>query len=97
MVLEYLTHVSLKMTNFDFEVIEPIIKNLFDKIQILYLSMEMCTIYIDAKRWEELILSSMPNLRIFDVYNDNSGSFGTFNRHIKCEEIINLDKILWFC
>ncbi|CAF4946187.1 unnamed protein product, partial [Rotaria sp. Silwood1] len=41
--------------------------------------------YLNAKRWEELILSSMPNLRIFDIYHEGS----IRNNDLTYHDIIN--------
>ncbi len=39
--------------------------------EVLRLTTTMDESYLDAKRWEQLILSSMPNLSVFDFNHDN--------------------------
>ena len=38
-------------------------------MEVLHLTTTCTLEYLDAKRWEQLITTSMPNLRIFDLYH----------------------------
>ncbi|CAF4987391.1 unnamed protein product, partial [Rotaria sp. Silwood1] len=77
-VLKYLKdlkHVSVKLKDINFDDIEILIKDLFRNVQLLYISTSRYKEYLDANRWERLILSSMPYLRIFDfqhIFSENS-------------------------
>ncbi|CAF1184621.1 unnamed protein product [Rotaria sordida] len=66
-----LTHVSINIKNITFEKFEIIIKNLFYQLEILHISTNNDSIYVDANRWKQLILSFMPNIRIFDFQHVN--------------------------
>jgi len=46
---------------------EKLVKYFFRSIEVLRLNTSYDQIYLDAKQWEEFILSSMPNLRIFHI------------------------------
>ncbi|CAF1179612.1 unnamed protein product [Rotaria sordida] len=61
-----LTHVSINIKNVTFENFEIIVKNLFHQLETLHISTNNDRIYVDANRWKQLILSFMPNIRIFD-------------------------------
>ncbi|CAF1083596.1 unnamed protein product [Rotaria sordida] len=65
--LNHLTHVSLNMNNITFDQFEILIKHLFFQLQVLYITITDDKTYLDANRWERLILSYMPYLRIFDI------------------------------
>jgi hypothetical protein len=69
LVLNYLTHVSLTWASINFDQFQHLIIDLFSTIQVLHISISnnTDTTYMDAKRWEQLILSHIPDLRIFDV------------------------------
>jgi hypothetical protein len=66
-VLKHLESVSLKLESIPFDQLEDFIKNHFHRVEVLRLTTTYDPKYLDAKRWEQLITSSMPNLRIFDV------------------------------
>ncbi|CAF4441396.1 unnamed protein product, partial [Rotaria sp. Silwood2] len=68
-----------------FDKFEKIIKKFFRSIEILRLTTFFDEAYLNAKRWEELILSSMPNLRIFDIYHEGS----IRNNDLTYHDIIN--------
>ncbi|CAF1160872.1 unnamed protein product [Adineta steineri] len=61
-----LTHVYFDTINIDFNQLEQIIRSLFKQLQVLHISTDNDREYLDANRWEHLILSYMPYLRIFD-------------------------------
>jgi hypothetical protein len=68
-VLNHLTHAYLKISDFTFYQVESMMKNLFHSVQVLFIS--ICARndgrYLDANRWKQLILTSLPYLRIFDI------------------------------
>jgi len=66
-----LPRISLSLNNINFNRCEPLIRKLFHQLQVLRISTSDDNSYLDAKRWQGLILTSMPYLRIFDFqYND---------------------------
>ncbi|CAF3736553.1 unnamed protein product [Rotaria sp. Silwood1] len=65
--LNHLTHASLNMNNIIFDQFEILIKHIFFQLQVLYITATNDKTYLDANRWESLILSYMPYLRIFDI------------------------------
>jgi hypothetical protein len=68
-VLNHLTHVSLNLYGFTFGQVESMMKNPFHHIQVLYFSITTTNnaTYFDANRWKQLILTSLPYLRLFDI------------------------------
>ncbi|CAF4786954.1 unnamed protein product [Rotaria sp. Silwood1] len=70
--LEHLKYVSLKLDYVDFNQLEKIIKIFFRYVEILCLTIAYDESYLDTKQWEQLILSFMPNLHIFDINHDSS-------------------------
>ncbi|CAF1301837.1 unnamed protein product [Adineta ricciae] len=66
-----LTHLSLGIGGLDFDYFEALIKT-FPNIQRLHLYGSGPGDYLNPDRWEELITSSMPFLRIFNIYIDSS-------------------------
>lgn len=62
-----LTHVNLTLKHIQFDRFEPFILNLFHNVQVFRISMNDDIQYLSANRWERIISSSMPNLRIFDI------------------------------
>ena len=68
-VLNSVTHISLKQIDLTFDQFEQIIIDYFPMIQILYLTLncDRDRTYIDANRWKNLIVSHLPNLRVFDI------------------------------
>ncbi len=65
--LNYLTHVDLSIMDIIFDEFELMVKNLFYKLEVLHISTNDHKTYLRAKKWERLIISSMPYLRIFDI------------------------------
>ncbi|CAF3171054.1 unnamed protein product [Rotaria sp. Silwood2] len=65
--LNHLIHVSLNMINITFDQFEILIKHLFFQVQVLYITTTNDKTYLDANRWEKLILSYIPYLRIFYI------------------------------
>ncbi|CAF1472907.1 unnamed protein product [Adineta steineri] len=64
--LNNLTYISLKLTSFDFHHFELLAKDLFHNLQVLRLYASSEITYLDANRWQNLILSHIPNLTTFD-------------------------------
>ena len=81
MVLTDLKYVSLKLNLIGFDELEKLVKNFFSSIEHFRLTSRYDPGYLDAKRWEELIVSDMPNLRIFDFNHDGSTRFGSSSYH----------------
>ncbi|CAF0965056.1 unnamed protein product [Rotaria sordida] len=93
-----LTNVSLdfeRINSINFEIFESIIKNIFQQLQVLHISIKYNSTYLDSNRWKRLILSYMPHLRIFDfLFYTSSYS----NNDIK-EYVAQIDKFnspFWF-
>jgi hypothetical protein len=70
-VLKYLKYVSIKLHYIRFDRFEKIVKTFFRYVEILRIKTKYDQAYFDAKQWEELIVSYMPNLRIFDINHDS--------------------------
>ncbi|CAF1415359.1 unnamed protein product [Rotaria sordida] len=83
--LKYLKHVSLKLDDVHFDEFEKIIKEFFYHIQILRLTIVYDETYLDAKRWQQLILFHMSYLRIF--YINHQGYVN--NNNLTYHDIIN--------
>ncbi|CAF0843357.1 unnamed protein product [Rotaria sordida] len=66
--LIHLTHVSLNRLDIPFDQLEFMIQSLFNQVQVLHISNYCRSVYLDANRWQRLILSYMPHLRIFDIF-----------------------------
>ncbi|CAF1379616.1 unnamed protein product [Rotaria sordida] len=75
--LKDLKYVSLQFDFIDFDRFEKIIKEFFYHVQILRLTTRIHTECLNAKRWQKLIMSYMPYLRIFDI--NHTGSIGKNN------------------
>lgn len=67
-VLKYLTHLFLDITDLDFNRFELLIKHSFCSLQVLHLLDKSNAQYLNAKRWEQLISSYISSLRIFDIH-----------------------------
>jgi hypothetical protein len=65
--MNHLTHLSLHAVRMTFRDFESMIQNPSNQVQILYFSIENHREYLDAHRWEQLIISHLPRLRIFDI------------------------------
>ncbi|CAF1231655.1 unnamed protein product [Rotaria sp. Silwood1] len=79
-ILNSLTHLSLQTKHIIFDKIELFIRNLSHQLQVFRFSTEFDVTYLNAKRWQELIVFHMPYLRIFDIelqakYYDNQNEF----------------------
>ncbi|CAF1064892.1 unnamed protein product [Rotaria sordida] len=79
----YLTYVSLELDDINFDQFEHLVIDLFATIQVLRILIKYNTdiAYVNNNRWEKLILSHMPNLRIFDIRHENWPSNITVNNN----------------
>ncbi|CAF3999166.1 unnamed protein product, partial [Rotaria sordida] len=68
-VLNNLTYFSLEQNNIDFDLFEELIGEFFPSLQALHIRNSYISdaTYLNAENWEKLILSHIPNLRIFDI------------------------------
>ncbi|UJR19763.1 hypothetical protein I4U23_022897 [Adineta vaga] len=67
LMLNRLTHLSLKINLVPLEYLESMMKNLFNYVQVLHISTEKTVSLLNGKFWEELIKSHLSYLRIFDI------------------------------
>ncbi|CAF1523883.1 unnamed protein product [Rotaria sp. Silwood1] len=79
--LKYLKYVSLQFEFVYFNEFEKIIKEFFYHVQILRLTTHFDEECLNAKRWEELIISHMPYLRIFDINHNDYIENNNFTYH----------------
>ncbi|CAF3747870.1 unnamed protein product [Rotaria sordida] len=93
-VLNHLIHVSLNMIDVNFDEFQFIIKNLFNQIEILYISTKDDRAYIDANQWQELILFHLPNLRIFDIQHKYSFNKSNYLLYDSLPDKFN--SLFWF-
>lgn len=84
-----LTHLTVDMGLTSFDHFERITTNLLSHLQVLYVSVKQNKNYLDADRWEQLISSSMPDLRKFDLdYSYHIyGSYTGWNQP-DCDEML---------
>lgn len=61
-----LTHISIKLWRMSFESFKYFSLKLFSHLEVLNICTRADDYYLIAERWEQLIINSMPNLRIFD-------------------------------
>jgi len=68
-----LTHISFKIVSINFDQFEQMIVHIFPTVQVLHLTVKDYnedSVYMDANKWKQLILSHIPNLRVFDIQLD---------------------------
>ncbi|CAF3892964.1 unnamed protein product [Adineta steineri] len=72
-VLAYLTHISLNLNSMDFNEFEEMTMDIFNQAKVLHISISHSydRMFSNADKWEQLILSHMPNLLIFDIQYHN--------------------------
>ncbi|CAF3438357.1 unnamed protein product [Rotaria sp. Silwood2] len=87
-VLDHLTHISIKLQDITFDHVEPFIMRFFKHLQVLHISTNNDNEYLNAKRWKAVILSYMPQLRIFDIQHKNF-SFNHGINKITCQTLMN--------
>jgi hypothetical protein len=87
-VLNHLTQASLRLDCIRFDQLVPLARKLFQNLQVLHISTSYGDEYLDANQWEQLILSHMPHLRVFDIqYTDfvlNNNNYTT-----TCQTLMN--------
>jgi len=66
-LLNHLNHVSIDLHMIYFTQFEKIIKDCFNQLQVLRIITARDVTYLDANRWEQLILSHMQNLSLFEI------------------------------
>ncbi|CAF1333514.1 unnamed protein product [Rotaria sordida] len=71
-VLQHLKYVSLKFDCIHFNPLEILINKFFRHVEVLRISAIYDQTYLNAKKWEELIISFMPSLRVFDINHRGS-------------------------
>ncbi|CAF0833251.1 unnamed protein product [Adineta steineri] len=83
-VLPYLTHVSLDLSSISFDVFEEMIIDIFHLVHVLHIFIRNNNdqMYINANRWEQLILSYMRNLCIFDIRHETWSRNITTNNQV---------------
>ncbi|CAF0851967.1 unnamed protein product, partial [Adineta ricciae] len=84
-----LTHVSLQMTDILFNNFEPMIRDLFHHLQVLRISTNRDSEYLNAVRWERLITTFIPQLRVFDLQYTDFGRFDNDPNQHNYESILN--------
>ncbi|CAF3622400.1 unnamed protein product [Adineta steineri] len=97
-VLPYLTHVSLDLSFISFNVFQQLVIDIFRLIQILHIFIRFNSdqMYTNANRWEQLILSHMPNLRIFDIRHEGcSDDITSDNQAISNTPTDNFSSSFW--
>jgi hypothetical protein len=62
----HLRSISIEECSLTFDTFEILTKNFFSQIEILHLVTSYVSSYIDPDRWEQLILKSMPRLKILN-------------------------------
>ncbi len=71
LIFNQLTHLYLQLDCVRYDVFEGIIREVFPMIEVCHLTTKFGitsdSVYINAKTYEQLITTYMPNLRIFDV------------------------------
>ncbi|CAF4269136.1 unnamed protein product, partial [Adineta steineri] len=94
-VSPYLTHVSLDLSSISFDVFEEMVIDIFHVVHVLriFIRNNNDQMYTDANRWEQLILSHMRNLRIFDIRHETwSRNITTNNQQIHPSTCLNSKK-----
>ncbi|CAF1296200.1 unnamed protein product [Adineta ricciae] len=94
----YLTHVSLGLKSITFDQFEQLMINVFPLVEILYISIPPNTdsVFTDATRWQQLISSHLPQLRIFDFLHDNWPNNGASNSNSHQFSSLFWSKRQWF-
>ncbi|CAF4045664.1 unnamed protein product [Adineta steineri] len=72
-ILNNLTHVSLGLGLIHFDQFERMLTDIFHSVQVLHILIRFAVDekYTNATQWQQLILSHMPNLRIFDIRHEH--------------------------
>ena len=83
--LKYLKYVSFKLDGISFDSLELFITKFCRRVEVLRLTISNSQDYLNAHRWEKLILSSMPKLHRFDFHHDG----GVRNDSLLYHQLIN--------
>ncbi|CAF1020816.1 unnamed protein product [Rotaria sordida] len=95
-IMPYLKHVTLKLNNIKFNEFEQIMKNFFENIQILSINTNNDQDYIQATKWEQLIINHIPDLNIFSLYYDGIDNTTSIHNHFQLNELIeNFNSSFW--
>ncbi len=65
--LKHLKYISLRIFGVDFNQFKQLMKNNGHYVEVLRLTVRYDKAYLDAQRWEQLIVSDMPHLRVIDI------------------------------
>ncbi|CAF1342622.1 unnamed protein product [Rotaria sp. Silwood1] len=87
--LKHLKYLSIKIDSIRFKKLEILFKYFFQHIQILRISTNSNIEFLDAKQWEQLILTYMPNLQTFDFYHDGLFCIMCIRNPLKFHETIS--------
>lgn len=69
-LLDHLINISIEIASMGFDKLEQLLINSFRTVQVLCISQkDSCSssTFIDAKRWQELIVFHLSNLRVFNI------------------------------
>ncbi|CAF3315638.1 unnamed protein product [Rotaria sp. Silwood2] len=95
-IMPHLKHVTLKLNNIKFNEFEQIMKNFFENIQILSINTNNDQDYIQATKWEQLIINHIPDLSIFSLYYDGIDNTTSIHNHFQLNELIeNFNSSFW--
>ncbi|CAF2953741.1 unnamed protein product [Rotaria sp. Silwood2] len=95
-IMPHLKHVTLKLNNIKFNEFEQIMKNFFENIQILSINTNNDQDYIQATKWEQLIINHIPDLSIFSLYYDGIDSTTSIHNHFQLNELVeNFNSTFW--
>ncbi|CAF5000052.1 unnamed protein product, partial [Rotaria sp. Silwood1] len=90
--------VYLKLYEIGFNRFQEIVRNCFQCIEVLFLSIEDDVEYLDAKQWEKLISSNMHNLRNFHMHHNNIGPYNRSKYHdliYQCTSSFWIEKLFY--
>ncbi|CAF1352675.1 unnamed protein product [Rotaria sp. Silwood1] len=95
-IVPHLKHVTLKLNNIKFNEFEQVMKNFFENIQILSINTNNDQDYIQATKWEQLIINHIPDLSIFSLYYDGIDNTTSIPNHFQLNELIeNFNSSFW--
>ncbi|CAF3712850.1 unnamed protein product [Adineta steineri] len=76
--LKDLKSVSLELYSIHFHQLKNLITNCFKHIEKLSITTFNDSTYLSGKQWQQIISSSLPNLRIFDLQNNYNSMWNKF-------------------
>jgi hypothetical protein len=89
MILNNLTHLSFKVENLSFDHLELFFINLTHQIHIFYFSTNYQVDYFNASRWENLISSKLPKLRLFNLQIKSEETTSTVIPYISINQFMS--------